>query len=63
MTTTAAKTADQYREECARLRDFSLEQLHPDLPLRFPSFDDEDVPETFRAQLVRVSRLGWISRC
>jgi len=52
MTTTAAKTAEQYREECARLQDFSLEQLHPDLPLRFPSHGGEDVPETFRAR-------GW----
>jgi hypothetical protein len=46
------KTAEQYRDEAARLRDFSLAQLRPHLPWRFPSHGGEDVPETFRAR-------GW----
>ena len=46
------KTAEHYRSEASRLRDFSLVELHPHLPLRFPSHGGEDVPETFRAR-------GW----
>jgi hypothetical protein len=50
MTASTVKTAEQYRAEAARLRDFSLEQLHAHLPLRFPSHGGENVPATFRAR-------------
>ncbi len=52
------KTAEVYREEAARLRDFSLVQLHPYLPLRFPSDGGKDVPETFSAR-GWYAYLGW----
>jgi hypothetical protein len=46
----STQTAEQSRAAVARLRDFSLEQFHPHLPLRFPSHGGEAVPETFRAR-------------
>ncbi len=52
MTAPTVKTAEHYRAESARLRDFALEQLYAHLPLRFPSHGGADVPETFRAR-------GW----
>ena len=44
------KTAEACRAATARLRDFSLEQLHPRLPLRFPCHGGADVPATFRTR-------------